>query len=334
LENLSKKYPPPAETGMPMVVSLPASNAWAQREGGVRAIIHVVGPNMNPAREDCLHGDYTQGCMQLALTYRNLFRAFYNLCHPEAEQLPYIRIKGDLSPKKNVKPAAAATATLGPMDRFVRLKFDVSSGLDAKPGATVKNSVATSPQKGSNQRDGSWSTKLFDYCKHPEQHQDFVVWFDDRIVIIRDVFPKSKFHFLVMPREIVPTFADLNEKHVPLLRAMLEKQAWLRDTFDPNDEHGFRAGFHAVPSMKQLHMHVISQDFTSDALKNKKHWNSFNTAFFVEASKFIGDLEDFGAIAFDREQYEAMLKEDLKCHRCRLKLANIPKLKDHITKCK
>ena len=34
----------------------------------------------------------------------------------------------------------------------------------------------------------------------------------------------------------------------------------------------FRAGFHAVPSVRQLHMHVVSQDFDSAWLKNKKHW--------------------------------------------------------------
>lgn len=29
-----------------------------------------------------------------------------------------------------------------------------------------------------------------------------------------------------------------------------------------------------------LHMHVISQDFKSECLKTKKHWNSFTTDFF------------------------------------------------------
>jgi len=29
----------------------------------------------------------------------------------------------------------------------------------------------------------------------------------------------------------------------------------------------FRYGYHAIPSMALLHMHVISQDFISDSLK-------------------------------------------------------------------
>jgi hypothetical protein len=37
-----------------------------------------------------------------------------------------------------------------------------------------------------------------------------------------------------------------------------------------------------VPSIPQLHLHVISQDFDSPSLKNKKHWNSFTTAYFID----------------------------------------------------
>ena len=57
-----------------------------------------------------------------------------------------------------------------------------------------------------------------------------------------------------------------------------------------------RIGFHAVPSMRQLHLHVISQDFQSDALKNKKHWNSFTSEFFIEIDTFIRRLENEGTI--------------------------------------
>lgn len=33
----------------------------------------------------------------------------------------------------------------------------------------------------------------------------------------------------------------------------------------------------------QVHLHVISQDFDSPCLKNKKHWNSFTTEYFIES---------------------------------------------------
>ncbi|XP_054806292.1 receptor-like protein 7 [Prosopis cineraria] len=38
-----------------------------------------------------------------------------------------------------------------------------------------------------------------------------------------------------------------------------------------------------APSMRQLHLHGISQDFDSKHLKNKKHWNSLNTDFFRDS---------------------------------------------------
>lgn len=36
-------------------------------------------------------------------------------------------------------------------------------------------------------------------------------------------------------------------------------------------------------SYSHVHLHVISQDFDSPCLKNKKHWNSFTTDYFIES---------------------------------------------------
>lgn len=46
-------------------------------------------------------------------------------------------------------------------------------------------------------------------------------------------------------------------------------------------------GYHAVPSMQRLHLHVISTDFVSPCLKTKYHWNSFTTPFFLHSSGLI-----------------------------------------------
>lgn len=45
----------------------------------------------------------------------------------------------------------------------------------------------------------------------------------------------------------------------------------------------FKIGYHAAPSMHRLHLHVISRDFQSVCMKTKKHWNSFNTPFFLSS---------------------------------------------------
>lgn len=43
-------------------------------------------------------------------------------------------------------------------------------------------------------------------------------------------------------------------------------------------------------------MHVISQDFISPSLKNKKHWNSFTTEFFIDVEEIERILEKQGEV--------------------------------------
>lgn len=83
--------------------------------------------------------------------------------------------------------------------------------------------------------------------------------------------------------------------------------------------------------MRQLHLHVISQDFNSPHLKNKKHWNSFNTEFFRDAVDVIEEVEKFGKPSI---QDEGLLSKELRCHRCKSAHPNIPRLKSHINNCK
>ena len=51
----------------------------------------------------------------------------------------------------------------------------------------------------------------------------------------------------------------------------------------------FLCGFHAAPSLRQLHLHLLSSDLDSDALKNKKHFNSFATSFLLHPA--LSDMD-------------------------------------------
>ena len=82
--------------------------------------------------------------------------------------------------------------------------------------------------------------------------------------------------------------------------------------------------------MRQLHLHVISQDFNSLHLKNKKHWNSFNTDFFRDAVDVIEEVEKYGKPSI---QDDKLLSKELRCHRCKSAHPNIPRLKSHISNC-
>lgn len=113
-----------------------------------------------------------------------------------------------------------------------------------------------------------------------------------------------------------------------------------------------RMGFHAVPSMVQLHMHMVSDDFDSEYLKHKKHWNSFTTEFFLQPDTLIREIEENGSFSVrgpwhsshvlgccltvalqGKEHYEDVLKQPLRCHKCGAGLTNMPKLKQHIREC-
>lgn len=149
------------------------------------------------------------------------------------------------------------------------------------------------------------------YIDKPNANDDVVIFHNDEVVIIKDKFPKSIAHYLVIPRwKDVTTVHPLNAFHrdyknftaielydkvgayVEKAKDMMVEELTLNvfRTKDPDQVAQLKAGFvkagvHSIPSLKNLHIHVISQDFYSSRMKNKKHFNSFNTSFFVEYHK-------------------------------------------------
>lgn len=145
------------------------------------------------------------------------------------------------------------------------------------------------------------------------------------------MYPKARHHYLILPKENISSLRSLGSDHVPLLKHLLAKGRELVTELTAKDKSlVFRCGYHAVPSMTRLHMHVISQDFNSPCLKTKKHWNSFTTEFFISAEKIISMIEEDGKLQFDSATFDSILKRPLQCHICHRDQQNMPKLKDHI----
>ncbi|ROW02852.1 hypothetical protein VSDG_01679 [Cytospora chrysosperma] len=86
-----------------------------------------------------------------------------------------------------------------------------------------------------------------------------------------------------------------------------------------------KVGVHARPSMNHLHVHVMSRDMHSERLKNRKHYNSFTTGFFVP-------LEDFPLAKDDsRRRQTGWPERPMVCWRCGKDFGNKFKLlKDHV----
>ena len=187
----------------------------------------------------------------------------------------------------------------------------------------------------------SWRYALKNYVTSPETvNDDTVTYFDDKVSIIRDSFPKSECHLLILPRTMQlsrshPTkvidakFKNEFESYVNsaidhIFRHFQEKFRIKKsdDDKDPcwddilKDKNKFvrnfvQVGIHSVPSMANLHIHVISKDFHSVRLKNKKHYNSFNTGFFISWDDLPLNGKNLGT---DKEIETTYLKEhDLLC---------------------
>ncbi|XP_067946632.1 aprataxin-like [Watersipora subatra] len=172
---------------------------------------------------------------------------------------------------------------------------------------------------------GHWSQGLYAAVSDTSLH----LYSDDEMVVIKDKYPKARYHYLVLPKTKIANLNALTKEHIPLLTRMYERAKII--TKDSTVKT-FRYGYHAVPSMGLLHLHAISQDFDSPSLKTKKHWNSFTTEYFVDSHRLLDMLSNNGKVD-DMTHHSKRLSEDLKCHVCRVSLKNIPTLKAHISKC-
>ncbi|SPO36464.1 uncharacterized protein PSFLO_01935 [Pseudozyma flocculosa] len=108
--------------------------------------------------------------------------------------------------------------------------------------------------------------------------------------------------------EVIQALRKASDRVVELLRERMRR------------DHGgkqwtIHRGFHAVPSMDTVHLHVISSDLVSDRLKNKKHYLSFHpdNGFWLslrEAESYIPSKK----LPHPDKHYESLLKGPLVSH--------------------
>jgi len=192
-----------------------------------------------------------------------------------------------------------------------------------------------------------WSERLWQVAQspssfleeYPELQQFSLPVCDDvagSCVLILDKFPKARKHLLVLSTNPqLESIEDLRREHIPELRHMaMRGRQWAEEQRSQHPElPGFKMGFHTIPSMRQLHLHVISLDFDSPCLKNKKHWNSFTTGFFREVDGVISELEAKGCVHIDLQEAKSLVAAEMVCHRCGNPFRNMPSLKGHLSNC-
>jgi aprataxin len=207
------------------------------------------------------------------------------------------------------------------------------------------------------------------YITHPEQFSaSIILFYSENFVAIHDLYPKSSVHTLLMPRSehqnqhpfsalndpsflssVLPQVAKLKEIVASELQrryGKFSKQDTARNRILNGEasppENGILpqgrdwskeviSGIHAHPSMNHLHIHVLSRDRFSECLKNRKHYNSFNTEFFVPVEKFplsANEVDEWERGGKARKCFES----DMKCWRCGKNFGNKFKaLKEHLS---
>ncbi|TXT13543.1 hypothetical protein VHUM_00910 [Vanrija humicola] len=208
-------------------------------------------------------------------------------------------------------------------------------------------------------------------------------------IAIFDAYPKARYHFLVLPRlpsdlgpsigaRDVDSLASLLRLRHPVRDAVLaamrdaaaEVTEMIRDEMHKTEGYQWPvlAGFHAVPSMRHVHLHVLSNDLVSPSLRTKKHYNSFRPdhGFFItldevetwcadqdkgvaERQAGVSELSVAGTssaigprLSRSREtctdtgyqqmlhSRERLLRDPLVCFKCHAEFRNMPSLKEHL----
>lgn len=83
---------------------------------------------------------------------------------------------------------------------------------------------------------------------------------DDLVFSIRDIAPRAPVHFMVIPKEHIPSAIDIHQGHGPLLAHMFSvanQVAQQESIADKGYRLAFNVGGHAGQTIYHLHLHVL-----------------------------------------------------------------------------
>ncbi|KAK3679989.1 aprataxin-like protein [Recurvomyces mirabilis] len=186
-----------------------------------------------------------------------------------------------------------------------------------------------------------------------------VVYYNDKFVVIKDLFPKATVHLLLLPRDTSKNvqrgqeaFDDLGfleecreklEKVKEMAGSELRRKlgkysakeaprlAALREDEPPDVLPVGRdwtadliTGTHANPSMNHLHIHVLSRDMVSECMKKSNHYLSFTTDFLI-------GLDEYPLAEQDHRRAYKHFPGDMLCWRCGRNFGNkMARLREHL----
>lgn len=78
----------------------------------------------------------------------------------------------------------------------------------------------------------------------------FKVYKDDKVVVIKDKYPKARYHWLVLPWQSISSLKALCKEHCDLLKHMQRVAEQMVQQCPDASSLRFRTGYHAIPSMR------------------------------------------------------------------------------------
>lgn len=211
LEIATKESAETLSPGSSVVVPLPPNSPLHEREG-VTYVIHVLGPNMNPQRPNCLKNDYIKGCKILRETYSSLFKSFVSIvrtpsiqkerrriCASDSHGNPVDSNRSDQCPDGEQKVKRGDCFESERNKKYKALPFEPAPALKVSEcGHSESTSVISELHEQKNEKviEGSknvwqsWAQALYQIAIHPERHKDNVLEISDDIVVLHDLYPK------------------------------------------------------------------------------------------------------------------------------------------------
>ena len=94
------------------------------------------------------------------------------------------------------------------------------------------------------------------------------VYEDDDFIIIRDIAPQAKYHYLAIPKKHFADVTEMTAEDVALVGRILKKVGELSDSLGLSG--GFRLvsnkGADAMQSVPHLHIHILGGEKMSDKM--------------------------------------------------------------------
>ncbi|KAM3229006.1 hypothetical protein ACQJBY_060127 [Aegilops geniculata] len=271
LQHATKECADTLRPGNSVAVPLPSTSPLHQQEG-VTHVIHVLGPNMNPMRPDCLKNDYTKGCKVLREAYNSLFENFATIAQSYTgkqndETSSRKSASGVISPNdsktkregsddsERTKKCKLLPFILTSSQHHERKGTNTLSYHDNSMGSSdAPNQAREEDNKKNgavtNKTWGSWAQSLYEVAMHPEKYKnaDSILEISDEFVVLKDLYPKAKRHVLVISRtDGLDSLADVKKAHLPLLRSLHSAGLkWAHKFLEEDASLTFRLGYHSV----------------------------------------------------------------------------------------